>query len=194
MIGKPAMAIGAMVSVVAISCTSCGIGPQATAQRLDPARVPFHLLSPASTIPAPPTSGATVEVYFEGLGGLVQAPRRTGGLADVATALSELSRGPDAAESAAGVTSPASAASPIRLGSLRGGIATVDVPASFATLGGQEEVIAAAQIVFTATAVAGVSAVSLTVAGQPAEVPTEDGTLASGPLTRTQYAALLGAH
>ena len=67
---------------------------------------------------------------------------------------------------------------------------TIDVGASFADLGGQSQIVAAAQVVFTATALPGVTAVSLTVGGQQTQVPTADGSLSHGPLTRADYAGI----
>ena len=70
------------------------------------------------------------------------------------------------------------------------GASSVDLPVSFESLGGQDQQVAAAQIVFTVTTFTGVRGVRFLVGGQPAQVPTGDGSLTRGPSTRQDYAAL----
>lgn len=54
-----------------------------------------------------------------------------------------------------------------------------------------DEVLAYAQVVTTLTALRGVSTVVFTRDGMPLDVPRADGSIAPGPLTRRDYAALL---
>jgi spore germination protein GerM len=70
------------------------------------------------------------------------------------------------------------------------GSALVELPSDFTDLGGQDQIFAAAQLVYTATAFPGVDQVSILVNGQLAEVPTANGSLSPGPLRRTDYTAL----
>jgi spore germination protein GerM len=51
-------------------------------------------------------------------------------------------------------------------------------------------VMAVGQIVYTVTAVEGVSAVELSVEGSVVDVPVDTGQLRSGPVTRSDYAAI----
>jgi spore germination protein GerM len=59
-------------------------------------------------------------------------------------------------------------------------------------LGGDEQLLAVAQLVCTLTARPGVGPVSFTLEGAPVDVPTGDGSLTSGPVSRDDYADLLG--
>jgi len=59
-------------------------------------------------------------------------------------------------------------------------------------IGGQEQILALAQVVLTATSVAGVADVRFTLEDQPVDIPRGDGTLSSGPLTTRDYASLRG--
>jgi spore germination protein GerM len=57
-------------------------------------------------------------------------------------------------------------------------------------LGGTEQLIALAEIVYTATARPGVGQVSFTLEGEPIEIPRGDGSLTSDAVTRGDYREL----
>ena len=189
---RPSGAGGAILVLVGLGVLAgCGVGPQSSPQALDPNGVPFGLLAPASTTTSTtqPSPHAVV-VYFEGTQRLVAVQRTVSGPLTVAAALGELAQGPTAAEAGHGLTNPASSAAPIDVGRISDGTVSIDAAASFASLAGQSQIVAAAQIVFCATSVPGVTRVSLSVGGQQTEVPTADGSLSPGPLTRADYASI----
>jgi spore germination protein GerM len=72
------------------------------------------------------------------------------------------------------------------------GVGTVDLGGSFGQVGGQEQILAVAQLVFTATSVPGIVKVQFTLGGRPVEVPAGDGTLTQGPLGRSDFPSLGG--
>lgn len=168
---------------------SCGVGAQDVAQPIGRENVPPGLLSPTSTTTTTaPVGGAVVSLYFVNPdGGLVPVARRIKGIATVQAALDQLDLGPTPSESGAGLQSPVSAVSPVVVKGVDGSVVALSVPSAFTTLGGQDQILAASQIVYTATAVTGISAVTVLVNGQPAQVPTAGGTLSNGPLTRADY-------
>ena len=86
--------------------------------------------------------------------------------------------------------SPLSTVGPIFFRSLLNGTATVDLPSDFTNLGGQDQILAVAQLVYTATAFPGVDHATLHVNGQLTRVPTANGSLSSGPLGRADYSTL----
>ena len=86
--------------------------------------------------------------------------------------------------------SPISTATPISLSAVDGTTAVVDLPTSFADLGGQDQIIAVAQIVYTLCLFPEIEQVSIRVGGKQALVPTETGRLSPGPLTRANYSSL----
>ena len=178
----------ALTAFIAGSAAGCGVGTQPTAQSIDRRAVPFSLLAPASTststIAAPRTS---VAVFFEGPNGLVLVKREVTGSATLSDALDRLAAGPSVTDSSTPLQSPASTVTPLALKRVMNGIAFITVPASFAKLGGQDQIVAAAQIVYTATAWPGITGVMLLVNGQQSEVPVADGTLKQGSLTRADY-------
>ncbi len=186
----------ALIAAVAATCaglTGCGVGAQSSPQPLDPKAVPYGLLGPTSppSTSDPGLSSARVTVYMEAADGrLVAVHRHVPWPATVAAILSQLAAGPTAQESSRGLVSPASSVGPFRAGPVRDGIVPVDLPVSFESLGGQDQQVAAAQIVFTVTTFTGVKGVRFLVGGQTAQVPTGNGSLTRGPSTRKDYLAL----
>ncbi len=196
--GKRLARAAATVAGAAAVCAglaSCGVGAESAPQPLDPKAVPYGLLGPTSS---PKTSDpglltARVTVYMEGDSGrLVPVRRDVAWPATISAILGQLAAGPTAGESSHGLVSPASSVGPFGVGPVHGGVVAVDLPVSFESLGGQDQQVAAAQIVFTATTFTGVSGVRFLVGGQAAQVPTGDGSLTRGPSTRGDYAALEG--
>lgn len=180
------------LAVSGLLLCGCALGAEGSAHPIDSGLIPHGLLAPSSSSPvatvAVPTDNVTL--YLESAQGLVAVDRAISSPATLRTILSVLARGPTHAESTAGLQSPLSAAAPIALRSLVNGSALVELPSDFTDLGGQDQIFAAAQLVYTATAFPGVDQVSILVNGQLAEVPTANGSLSPGPLRRTDYAAL----
>lgn len=175
----------------AVALAGCGVGAERSPHKLDRRGVPFGLLAPAtSTTTTTQVAESTVVIYLLGTQRLVPVVRSVPSPAGIPAVLRELSAGPSTAESGQGITSPIASAAPLKLVSVKGGIASVDAPPSFGALGGQDQIVAAAQLVFTLTGFPGVSGVDLLVGGQPTQVPTAGGSLSEGPLTRADYSAL----
>lgn len=74
--------------------------------------------------------------------------------------------------------------------STSGDLVTVNLDATLASTGGDRQILAIAQIVYTLTSIDGVNRVRILIDGVPREWPTEDGTPRSEPLTRFAYAEL----
>jgi spore germination protein GerM len=72
------------------------------------------------------------------------------------------------------------------------GVARVDLLPAITALVGGEQLLAVAQLVCTLTARPGVGPVSFTLEGSPVDVPRGDGSLTSDPVSRDDYAGLLG--
>ena len=179
------------LALAALVFSSCGVGAEQSPQKLDPRSVPFGLLAPAtSTTTTTQVAESTVFVYLQGSQRLVRVARTVPSPTDIPAVLKELDAGPTAAESGQGMTSPISSAAPLKLLSFRAGVASIDAPPSFEALGGQDQIVAAAQLVFTLTGLPGVSGVDFLVGGQPTQVPTAGGSLSQGPLTRADYGSL----
>ena len=181
------------VAAVGAGLASCGVGAESAPQPLDPKAVPYGLLGPTSSPSTsdPGLSTARVTLYMETDNGrLVPVHRDVAWPATIAAILGQLAAGPTDRESGRGLVSPASSVGHLRVGPVHNGVVSVDLPVSFESLGGQDQQVAAAQIVFTVTTFTGVKGVRFLVAHQVAQVPTGDGSLTRGPSTRQDYAAL----
>lgn len=179
-----------MLQVVLVAALSCGIP-----QDRNPDVVPGGAIGPAlgptpAAGPAAP-EGEGVTVFFVRTGQLVPTAR-TAVRGDVNAALQSLLSGPSEQELAAGLRTAITGPAEVQLVRTEGATAHVDLAAPFVAIGGQEQILALAQVVLTATSVAGVTAVRFTLEGQPVDVPRGDGTLSPGPLTTPDYASLRG--
>ncbi|MGH9036256.1 MAG: GerMN domain-containing protein [Acidimicrobiia bacterium] len=180
------LALGLLAVVFALAC---GVSPGA------PEILPGGVVTPA--VPPPPEVAATgpsaslrpARIFLVTGGQLIDVPRSmpAPGLEGTLRLLLE---GPTAAEISAGVRSAIAAGTQLRSATLEAGIAVVDLSRAFLDLGGEEQILAVAQLVLTATAVAGVDSVRFALDGEDLEVPRADGTLVGGPLTAGDYAPL----
>ena len=177
-------------AAVMIATAACGVptdsGPRALAKN----DVPFGLLVPSTTPPTlpgatQPTEGVTV--FLVSSNRLIAVGREVVPPATLFKSLNALLAGPSAQESAAGFRSAINDGT--RLLSLRvqQGVATIDVSGTFVGVSGQEQILAIAQIVFTATADPSVTSVLFALDDRPVEVPRGDGTLTAAGLTRADF-------
>lgn len=72
-----------------------------------------------------------------------------------------------------------------------GSVLRIDLNNEFAAVGGEEEILAVAQVVLTATSVEGVDQVAFQLEGVPTDVPVADGALSVDPVGAGDYAALV---
>jgi hypothetical protein len=178
----PALALVLMVSVPA----GCGIPDDR-----QPMLLPGGVVEPALAPSEPPQSPlAEVPVFLVQAERLVPVVRRAAP-GDVTGVLARLLAGPRQEEFATGIRTAISPETELRSASLTGDTATVDLTAALVEVGGEEQILAVAQIVLTATAVPGVAQVRVLLAGQAVQIPRADGTLTSDTLRSKDYEALL---
>lgn len=72
-----------------------------------------------------------------------------------------------------------------------GSILHIDLNREFAAVGGEEEILAVAQIVLTATSIEGVDLVAFRLDGVPTDVPVAGGALSVDPVGAADYAVLI---
>jgi hypothetical protein len=174
---------GTGLAVVAvITLAGCGVPVDRAPSALPRGGVPFGLLRPSppstTTTSAPSPVQAPVSIFLVASSGHLVAVARELPAAQesLVTVLEALVRGPTNTEAAAGLSS----AVPIQttvLGAVigTGGVATVNLGGTFGQLVGQAQIEAVAQIVFTTTALPGVSSVDFELSGQSVEVPVASG-------------------
>ena len=184
-----ALRIGVLQAVL-VAVLSCGI-PEDRSPDVVPGGAIGPALGPIPSATTAPTAGEGVTVFFVRTGQLVPAGR-TAVRGDVSAALQSLLSGPSEQELAAGLRTAITGAGDVRLVKTEGATAHVDLAAPFVAIGGQEQILAVAQVVLTATSVGGVTDVRFTLEGQPVDVRRGDGTLSAGPLTTRDYASLRG--
>jgi len=143
-------------------------------------------LGPTTTTPTPATQATLFFVQAEQLVPVVRSVTRP----DLEAVLEVLLTGPTEAELAAGLRTAISPQRNIRSVHTDGTTAVIDLTTTFVEVGGEEQILALAQIVLTATGTPGITNVRFELEGQPVEVPRAEGTLSSGPLTASDYAAL----
>lgn len=182
--------VGALATA-ALACAACGVPTSDTVEVAEPDDVPFGLLEPDRVpVAVRPETGAIVEVHLfdpdsETLVPVVRQVATT----SVEVVIAELEAGPSDAESLLGLRSALVDLDAVDEITLDGATAFVHFDDSFATLGGNDQVIAIAQLVFTLTERPTIDQVAISVDGAVVEVPRADGTLTRDPLTRVDYAS-----
>lgn len=171
---------------------ACGAPPESEAHRTDPSSVPYGLLDPDVTpllVPATGPNTTRVSLCFVRGDKLAVVETDLDATADLRTVVDALVKPPESAgadlRTAVG---PPTLVDDVRL---RAGTADVDLRPSVADLAGDEQLVAIAQLVCTLTGQPGVGTVSFTLDGVRIEVPRGDGSLASSPVSRDDYRALL---
>lgn len=164
---------------------SCGIplggGPEV---------LPGGVVTPALTAPAEPGSevepASRVTIFLVREGHLEPVTRSTPA-ARLGAAVRSLLEGPTAAEVVAGYRTAITPSTALRSAAVGGTTGVLDLSSELVEIGGQEQILAIAQLVLTATAVPGVERVRFLLEGREVEVPKPDGTLASGALSLSDY-------
>lgn len=185
----------AVIAVVALS-SACGVATDDGPQALPPDDVPFELLAPSTTTVNSTTPVAVtteVPVFLVGAGRLVVVRRLVESPPSLFRAIESLLAGPTPEEAGAGLRSAVTNQTRLLSVRVQSGVATIDLSGEFAGIGGQEQILALAQLVYTATAAQGVLGVRLSLDSKAVEVPRGDGTLSQEPLGPSDYAALAPA-
>lgn len=188
------LAGGAAAAGVAlvVGLAGCGVPTRDTADRARPDDVPFDLLQsePTSASSGAPV-GTPVEIYLYD-STATRLVRTVSTVIDptLDNVLRELQEVGPAEQRALPSGNPLGDAEVIRSAEVTRGVATVDLDGTFRELSGSSQLVALAEIVFTATARPGVGQVTFTIDGQPVDVTRSDGSLSAQPLTRRDYAPL----
>jgi spore germination protein GerM len=185
----------AVVTAATGTVISCGVRTEDDAVFVDDDEVPFDLLDVATTQPpeAAPPSDATSSVELCFVDGDLIVPVKRPAPPDLAPSevLDVLGAGPNRLEEEAGLGSAlpdAAIAAPV---ADAGGVAEVDLAGSFADTGGQQQLLAIAQLVCTLTARPGLGQVAFTLDGEPIAVPRGDASTTTDPVARDDYRGLI---
>lgn len=176
--------------------SGCGIPTDAQPRALPRDAVPFGLLDPStttSTVAPAPVAGQPAQVFLVQGERLVPVERQVPGPLDLDDVLRLLLAGPTAEEMQAGVHTAIAPPAGVARAWKEGAVARVELNEWFGDVEGQQQILAIAQIVFTATALDGVDAVEFQLRDRPVEVTAGDGTLRGGPLGRQDFASVAPA-
>jgi spore germination protein GerM len=185
------LALLAAIAAIATAVAACGVPNDSDPRRLDAQNVPFELLGPTTTTTVP-AAGPTREVTIflaqeEGL--LAEVTREVEAPASLRKALHALLAGPLAEESSLS-TAITTETTLLHLRGPVDGLVTIDLSREMLDVTGRQQILALAQVVYTATAYPGVERVLFQFDGEPREVPNGEGTLTSTPLGRLSYRGL----
>lgn len=182
-----------MVVLAALLLVGCGVATDETVQRADPDTVPFGLLEEdPGTALSPPQATDVAEVHlYDADEGVVRPVRRAVASGTLADVISQLEEGPTAAEGQAGLSSALDGTTAVGAVRQDGRVAVIDLGAQFTELAGADQLVAIAQLVFTATGQPGVDRVSFTLEGEDVQVPTGDGSVTGDTLTRADFRGLV---
>ncbi len=178
------------VATAIMALVGCGVPTDSDPRAIPPEEVPYGLLRPSADPragPMTPEEGGQIQVFFLRGERLAPATRRVRPVASVEGVMRHLLRGPNRDEAAEGLRSAIGPRSDLLGIRMEGRVAVIDLNADFVEIQGEEQLLAVAQLVFSATGVAGVDAVTLLLEGKPVEVPTGEGTLTGRPLTRGDF-------
>jgi spore germination protein GerM len=183
-----------VVSLIVLA--ACGVPKDGRPREIDAANVPFDLLAPttstSTTAPSPglsPTRPVTIYLA-DSDGHLVARRRNVESPASLRKALTALLAGPtqDESDLHTAITSET------KLLHLRGpvdGLVTIDLSRQLLDVTGRQQILALAEVVYTATAYPDVDRVLFQFDGASKEVPNGEGTLTSTPLGRLSYRGLV---
>lgn len=182
-----AFAAGALLVV---TITGCGISPQSTARSTPADRVPFELLDAQAPALVPDPTGTPRTICLVGDGRLKPVTRRLDPADSATELLRSLAGDVTDDEAEQGLRSALVGDVEIRSTDIERGNAVVDFRAA-PEQAGQDRILAIGQIVCTLAHQPGIGQVSFTVAGAPVQVPRDDGSLTSDPVTIDDYSTLV---
>ena len=180
--------------VLAALVGACGVTAERSPTFADDGDVPFQLLENAAPTTVPPTTVLTAASDIcLARDNLLAPTRRPASIAtDAASVVDAVDAGPTRDERQAGLRSPLFADGLVVSASARGGVATIDLAATFGQGGANDQLLAIASIVCSLTSQPGVGQVVFTLAGAAIDVPRGDGSLVAGPVSREDYVQLIG--
>lgn len=175
---------------LALAVAGCSAPVDSGPKTLRAASIPEELRSTSSTTSTTVPTGESEEVtvYYIGKDDrLVPVKRRVAPPVTVEKVLEKLFAAPTPAEGVAGLTSAIDPDTQILGAPIEARIATVNVSKNFAFGRPIDQILAIAQVVFTAVEIEGVAGVLFALDGQRLEVPSGDGSATSAPLSRAAF-------
>lgn len=186
-----------VVFVLLAGLVACGVPGDSDPRAIEAENVPFGLLAPTAeatttTQPSAFTATARVTVYLADADGKLQAVgRQVTAPLSVAKAIESLLGGPTEEEADRLSTAITSETELLGVQGPDDGLVILDLSRQLLDITGRQQILALAQVVWTATALPSVDRVLFEFDGEQAEVQNGNGTLTSSPLGRLSYRDLI---
>jgi hypothetical protein len=181
---------------VVLVLSACGVPADDEPHAADLGDDPYGLLAPSTTVQTVttlPVVTASQQVFMVRDDQLTPVNRTVASPPNLGSVLASLIQGPTDAETSSGVRTAVNSQANVLSAQVANGVATIDLNDAFAGLQLHEQILAIGQIVYTATAMDGVTNVRISIDGTPSSVPRADGSAAIGDLTRADYALVAPA-
>lgn len=195
-LGSPRMLlICVAASAIAVLVGGCGVPSEGPPTVIT--RVPGDLLAPAPSTTANPTAPAVEGPFIYLVDGDQRlVPVEAGAPTDepgdsAAIVLIRLSKGPDESERGAGLSTALGPEASLRLTTVAGGRAVVEVQSGTPAPAAARLPLAVGQVVLSLTSISGIDSVTLTSDGVPIDAPLPTGVLTSHALTAADYESLV---
>ena len=190
MTGRLALLVGLLAGLL----VGCGVPAEETPRDLAADNVQFDLLAPSSSsstsTTAPASAGRTVEVFLLRNERLAARDRQLASDREPADVIATLLEGATDDERRIGFGTAIPDGTELLGARLDGDILTLNLSEELNAVQGELQMIAIAQIVFTATELKTVAGVRFQIEGDAVQVPRGDGTATSSPLRRSDYPEL----
>jgi hypothetical protein len=166
----------------------CGVPADRAPRSIPDKEVPFGLLATSTTASSRPAPTTRAVVFLVDGDRLAAVRRQVPAPATPDALLAMVAAGPTPPEAAAGLRT--AMVTGVRLSQVAAGTATVRLEGDFVAAELREQILALAQLVYTVTELPGVHGVQFAFDGQPAEIPTAQGRLKVGAVSRADFAAI----
>lgn len=176
----------AVLTLAVLALAACGIPVEAEPEVVDVVIAP----SPETESPAPGDLAA-VPMYLVSNDSLVRVTRDLPSPPSLTSIFDSLLGGvtePERSENLRTAIPPGTETIAV---AEDGSVIQIDLSSEFAAVGGEEEILAVAQIVLTATSIEGVDLVAFRLEGVPTDVPVASGALSVDPVSAADYESLL---
>ncbi len=189
-LGPVAAVLGIVLTVATLLTIVVGTRGDSGPATIDTDQVPFGLLRDPETATSSTTttpSQPSFTLFFVTKEHLVAVQRSRGNPPSPHDVLQALIAGPTKTERDRGLTSLLSPTASLRRVSIDGYRAVIDLAAPFENTPTTNSSLSVAQVVYTATALPGVTEVRFLLKGKTVEVPTGNSALTRRPVARSDY-------
>ena len=186
-----------LVVLALLGLVACGVPGDDAPHELEAKSVPYDLLAPTAentttTQPSMFTATTRVKIYLANADGQLEAvTRQVTTPSTPAKAIVALLNGPSKEEADHLHSAITTDTKLLGIDGPGDGLVTLDLSHHLLDITGRQQILALAQIVYTATELPSVDRVLFQIDGENVEVPNGNGTLTASPLGRLSYSTLL---